>query len=104
MKSTDPSQALAIALAKEIPPEMIAKVLAEAMVATVVFRNGAVEIDHRSRLESTKLALTLQLKPEFAAAITKTKDANPDANLAERLKRSPALRRAFRKIIEDAGD
>jgi hypothetical protein len=106
MSSSSASQQLAEVLHTEIPEERIARVLSDAMAATMTTRAGTVEPDHKTRVQAATLTLAYKVgRPvERQEVITKDVTTSVDEDLAGRLKRSPALRRMFRRILDEAGD
>lgn len=101
---TTASQQLAEVLHAEIPEERIAKVLSDAMSATMTTRSGTVEPDHKTRVQAATLTLAYKVgRPvERQEVVSVNVGADPDADLASRLIKSPALRRMFRKILDEA--
>lgn len=99
-----PGQALTESLARETPPDQIARVLREAMSATTVSRSGAVEPDHRTRLQACDLAIkmTVGLPVQRSEAVNVNLDADSAVSMQERLAHSPALRAMFRKMLAQA--
>jgi hypothetical protein len=98
MKSaTTPTQALAAALALEIPESRIASVLSDAMAADIVNRDGSRSPDHRTRLAATETVLTrifgVPVRREESLVVTV--DTENSEKLEERLLRSPALRHSL---------
>jgi hypothetical protein len=104
--SRSPNQHLAEVLHAEIPEERIARVLSDAMAATMTTRAGTVEPDHKTRVQAATLTLAYKVgRPvERQEVITKDLTTSSDEDLTVRLKRSPALRKMFRRILDEAGD
>ncbi len=100
------SQQLAQVLNEDIPEERIARVLSDAMAATMTTRSGTVEPDHKTRVQAATLTLAYKVgRPvERQEIVSVNVGASADDDLASRLKKSPALRRLFRKILDEAGD
>ena len=84
----------------EIPAELIAKTLTDALTATVVTRQGTREPDTRSRLTACQLILDRVLgKPiERQQIMTKTVNEGPD--LIELAKSNPHVRDALRNQLD----
>lgn len=96
------SQAIAAALAKKITPEHLATTLSDALTATSVSRNGAVEIDTRSRLQAASLILAYQVgRPvERSETVTVNMEADSALGMEDRLRHSPALRKVLRGMLD----
>jgi hypothetical protein len=92
------SQQLADVLHAEIPGEHLARVLSDAMAATMTTRAGTVEPDHKTRVQAAALVLAYKVgRPvERQEVVSVNVGADSDADLAARLKRSPSLQRALR--------
>ena len=98
------SQQLAEALHTQIPEERLAEVLSSAMSATMTTRAGAVEPDHKTRVQAATLVLAYKVgRPvERQEVVSVNVCGDPDADFAARLKRSPALRRALRMLLAES--
>jgi hypothetical protein len=106
LPSKSASQQLSEVLDAEIPEERIARVLSDAMAATMTTRAGTVEPDHKTRVQAATLTLAYKVgRPvERQEVITREVTTSPDGDLAGRLRHSPALRKVFRRILDEAGD
>lgn len=104
--TTNPSQAIAKALADEIPASRLAKVLADSLSATTLSRSGTVEADTKSRLQGAALVLAYLVgRPvERQEILTMSADADSAVGMEERLRHSPALRALFRKMLARVDD
>ena len=102
--TTTASQQLAEVLHAEIPEERIARVLSDAMAATMTTRSGTVEPDHKTRVQAATLTLAYKVgRPvERQEVVSVNVGADSNESLKARLARSPALRRAVRGMLEDA--
>ena len=100
------NQQLAEVLHAEIPEERIARVLSDAMAATMTTRSGTVEPDHKTRVQAATLTLAYKVgRPiERQEVVSVNVGASADSDIAARLQHSPALRRMFRKMLDEAGD
>jgi hypothetical protein len=76
------------------------------MAATMTTRAGTVEPVHKTRVQAATLTLEYKvtLPVERQEALSANVGAYADSDFAARLKHSPALRRMFRKILNEAGD
>jgi hypothetical protein len=99
--SINPGQALAAALENEIPEYRLARTISEAMTATMTTRAGTVEIDHKTRLAATSLALAYRvgLPVQRSETVMVNLDADQSDQLRERLAKSPALRRSLARML-----
>lgn len=99
------SQALAAALEAEIPEERIARVLGEALGATVTTRAGTIEPDHKIRLAAAQLALHYKHgRPvERQEIMSVSLEADNSVGLKERIRHSPALRKLLADALREAG-
>jgi hypothetical protein len=99
--TTTASQQLAEALANEIPETRIAHALSDAMSADLVNRDGSRSPDHRVRLAALQLHLAYtEGKPiERQQIVTQTISSDPVADIAERLARSPSLRKSLAAML-----
>lgn len=113
MKPTQlqPAESLAAAIACEITPERLSRVLSDALAADQVNRDGTRSPDFRTRLSALEIVLnrTIGTAPKADEVTTTKLDADQSDKLAERLARSPALRRSLAKMLaahtkEDAID
>jgi hypothetical protein len=108
MKPTklQPGEALAAAIACEITPQRLSLVLSEALVADQVNRDGSRSPDFRIRLAAVELVLarTVGLPARSEAVTTANPDADESEKLAERLARSPALRRSLARLLAAHAD
>lgn len=97
-----PAESLAAAISTEINPERLARVLSEALAADLVNRDGSRGPDHRTRICALEIVLnrTVGLAVRSEEVTTANPDANEGDQLAERLARSPALRRSLAKMLE----
>jgi hypothetical protein len=100
-KIIPPAQALAIALANEIPEARIAQVLSDAMAADIVNRDGSRSADHRIRLSAieTALAYRFGLPVRREESVVVNLDVEQSDKLEERLAKSPALRRSLSALL-----
>jgi len=98
------SQQLAEVLHAEIPAERIARVLSDAMTATMTSRAGTVEPDHKARVQAASLILAYKVgRPvERQEVVNVNLGPSADEDLANRLKKSPALRRMMLRVITAA--
>ncbi|KAB2639807.1 MAG: hypothetical protein DVB25_04990 [Verrucomicrobia bacterium] len=98
------SQQLAEVLHAEIPEERIARVLSDAMSAMMTTRSGTVEPDQKTRLQAATLILAYKVgrAVERQEVVNVNLGASADADLAARLKKSPALRRMMQRMIAEA--
>ncbi|RYD24153.1 MAG: hypothetical protein EOP88_01255 [Verrucomicrobiaceae bacterium] len=93
-------------LDSEFSTQRIIAAFEDALAATTVGHNGCVYADNRTRLA----ALQLLMSYVEGKAIDRqqveilTHAADPDVDLAARLRRSPALRRMLRRQLEGADD
>lgn len=103
---TTASQQLAEVLHAEITSERLARVLSDALAATMTTRSGTVEPDHKTRVQAATLTLAYKVgRPVERQEVMKYNvSADPDADLAARLKRSPSLQRALRALLADSAD
>jgi hypothetical protein len=102
-----PGQALQEVLGAEVPDSRIAKAISEGLTADQMNKDGTRSPDHKTRLQAASLALSyrhgLPLRREESLTVNITSDG--DDQLAERLARSPALRRSLAKMLAaHAGD
>lgn len=90
------------ALTRLVPPDLIARKVYELIEATHMTKAGP-EPDVRAMEAGLKLALAYQVgRPiERVLTVTKNADADPDADLAARLRKSPALRRLMRDALAE---
>ncbi len=95
---------IAEALDREIPATVIAKAIAAGLVAETTTKAGVKIVDHRSRLEAAKLALSYRvgLPIQRTENVTVALDADSSLDIDERLARSPALREQLRKSLAKA--
>jgi hypothetical protein len=98
------NQQLAEVLHAEIPEERIARVLSDAMAATMTTRAGTVEPDHKTRVQAATLVLAYKVgRPvERQEVVSVNVGASADSDLASRLKKSPALRKMMKRMITEA--
>ena len=91
---TSENHRLSAALRAAMPEEMIADVLARALSATTATRSGAIEADHKTRLQAVSIALSYtEGKPiERQQILSHAIAADPVADIEARLAKSPALR------------
>jgi hypothetical protein len=96
-----PSQRLAEILASECPDEAIGQVLRDCLGATIVTRSGAVQADSKTRLECARLVLGYRhgLAVKREEVVTVNLGAEESDKLAERLAKSPALRKALSQML-----
>jgi|GEM_PF-1776931 len=101
---TASSQAIAAALEREIAPEQLAAALADGLRATITSRSGVREIDYRTRLQAASMVLAYQVgRPrEAPEAPPIPKQSLSDEEVMADLRRSPALRKGMRSMIEEA--
>jgi hypothetical protein len=104
MKPTrlQPAESLAAAIACEITPERLSRVLSDALAADQVNRDGSRSPDFKTRLSALEIVLnrTIGTAPKADEVATTNPDANEGDKLAERLAKSPALRKALRALLE----
>lgn len=101
MKPPNPSSELASILAEKIPFDMVADALFRALTATVVTRSGALEPDTRSQLQAASIILENRVgRPVNRQEIINV-DLNSEASesIQERLRKSPAMRHALKRIL-----
>lgn len=86
------------------PTERIISALAGALEADIVNRDGSRGPDHKSRTTAALALLAYREgRPvERSETISVSLDADNAHGVEERLKNSPALRSAFRKMLEQA--
>jgi hypothetical protein len=99
-----PGEVLAAALDAEIPEHRLAKVLSDALVATVTTRSGTTEPDTRSRLAAATLILAYKIGRPVERQEILTVNVSPDeteAALAARIAGSPALRERLRSLLPE---
>jgi hypothetical protein len=98
-----PVEALSAAIACEITPERLSRVLSDALAADQVNRDGTRSPDHRIRLAALEIVLaqTVGLPVRREEPINVNLGAEESDKLADRLARSPALRRALAKMLEE---
>jgi hypothetical protein len=98
------SAELAEILARKIPFEMVSEALFRGLTATTVSRSGAVEQDTASQLKAAALVLENRVGRPVTRQelVTVNLDADAGAGLRERLAKSPALRSALRKALEES--
>ena len=98
-----PSASLARALEARLPDEKFARAIEDALVAVQVERDGTVRPDHKTRLQAATLGLHYKHgRPvERQEIITANLTESPDTILA-RLRESPALQDALRRLVEEA--
>lgn len=91
-------------LGSEFSSQRLITAFEDALAATTVAHNGCVYADNRTRLAALQLLMSyIEGKPvERQQVETVTHAADPDADLAARLKRSPALRRLVRLELAEA--
>lgn len=100
MKSR-PQKTLAELLAKELPDDRIAIAIRDAMTATQINRNGAVEPDHRIRLQAATLALAYKHgKPLERQELMHAHLLDAEKQLHERLATSQQARNLLRLALE----
>lgn len=102
-KSTARASAMEIsqALDQTIAPEQIAKVLRDALSATVTTRAGVIEPDTRSRLQAAGMILAYQVGTPIqrTESVTVNLDADSAVGMEERLRHSPALRGLLKSML-----
>jgi hypothetical protein len=96
-----PVEALSAAIACEITPERLSRVLSDALAADQVNRDGTRSPDFRTRLSALEIVLnrTIGTASKADEVTTVNPDANEGDKLAERLARSPALRRSLARLL-----
>jgi hypothetical protein len=101
--ATTPVEKLAIALEQACPEYRLSETLSGCLSATSTSRSGAIEPNWSVRLQAVGMILDHRFgKPiQRQEIVTKTLDTDGEANLRERLKKSPALRKALRELLED---
>jgi hypothetical protein len=87
------------------PPEVIQAHIKACLAATVETRGGTVVTDNRTRLATLQLLVSYtEGRPiERQQVETLTHVADPDADLAARARKSPALRKMLRRVLDEAG-
>ncbi len=95
---------IAEALDREIPAATIARAIAAALVAETVTKAGVKIVDHRSRLEAARLALSYRigLPVQRTETVNVNLDADSAAGIQDRLEKSPALREQLRRTLAEA--
>jgi hypothetical protein len=90
-------------LATEVPPERVARAIADLMEASSIVRTGSdssVTVpDHRTRLAAVQLYLSYNLGMPVQRTITKEDKQESDAETMTRLMASPAAREAMRQAL-----
>jgi hypothetical protein len=90
-------------LANEVPPERVARAIADLMEASNIVRTGsdtsATVPDHRTRLAAVQLYLSYNLGMPVQRTITKEDKQESDAETMTRLMASPAAREAMRQAL-----
>lgn len=101
-----PARRLAEGIAAGIDPSQIVTALREALSATATTRSGAVEPDHRTRLDASRLILSYALGTPIQRSenVTVNLEAESAVGLADRLRSSPALRDALRAALAEADE
>lgn len=101
-----PGHELQRVLGEEVPDSRIAKAISEALAADQIGRDGTRSPDHKTRLQAASLALSyrhgLPLRREESLTVNIASDG--DDQLADRLARSPALRRSLAKLLAAHND
>lgn len=98
------SSELITALAVAFPADELISEIRMLMRAEVVTKGGMTLPDNRTRLAATQLLFNyLEGRPvERIISASTTQTLDPDADLAMRLKKSPALRRMMKRMISEA--
>jgi hypothetical protein len=102
---TKSSLAIAAALEKEITPAQLAAALAGGLSATVMSRNGTVEIDYRTRLQAASLVLAYQIgRPREAPLPSPPGQTEKESteSLVNDLRCSPVFRKEIRSMLDKA--
>ncbi|MEI6606325.1 MAG: hypothetical protein WCP35_13525 [Verrucomicrobiota bacterium] len=101
-----PSQRLAKCLEDQFPEERIAAALSELAAATSTTRSGTIEPDSRVRLAALQLVIEHRFGRATPRSETPTiaRDVDEESDVAERAKRSPALRAMLRRLLSEAGE
>jgi len=100
----DSNAQLAAAIDRDAPDERIVAVLADALAADLVARDGTRQPDHRTRLDAAKVLLSYGVGTPIQRSeiLTVSADADTEVGLENRLRHSPALRALFRRLLASA--
>lgn len=95
---------LAELLNDDCPDALISQALQACLTATQTTRSGKIEPDNRIRLEAARLVMAYRhgTPIQRSETISVNLDADASLDMRERLARSPALRLALRKTLDEA--
>ena len=104
MKSTPTiNEKLSEAIDQEAPAERIITALANALEADVAAKDGTRAPDHRTRVAAAQLLLNYRIgRPNERPPVKEPETGQQSESLEEKLKRSPALREMYQRMIDEA--